>query len=697
MKRLLLLLLLLTGFQGFSQTRGISYQAVILSPSDQELPGENAAGNILANTAVSIQFTIVNASAGEEFKEYHRTSTDGYGMINLLIGTGTNTGSSNFTDIVWDGTLKKLKVEIDFSGGTNFSPLSEQNLTYMPQPINDQTAQVIAGLIVDQSILKQEVSEIELLRGEQGEAGPQGIQGEVGPQGLKGDKGDTGAQGIQGEIGSQGIKGEAGPQGIQGEVGLQGNTGAQGIQGIKGDQGIQGDKGDTGAQGVQGLTGDQGDTGAQGIQGEVGPQGNTGAQGAQGIKGDQGIQGDKGDTGAQGIQGLKGDQGDTGAQGIQGLKGDKGDTGAQGIQGIAGPKGDTGAQGIQGLKGDQGDTGAQGIQGIKGDQGIQGETGATGPMGPQGPAGLAGADGVDGLEGATGPMGPQGPAGLNGATGMMGPPGLDGADGIDGRYGADGVDGLTTSVNGVAQVNGEITLTTTNVPEGDNKYFTDALVSMNADVVANTVKVGVTPGTQAGDMQYWNGTAWVVVATTVNEGATLQMIGGVPTWTGGTPPPVVGDLRYGGIVFWVDPNDNTHGLVCALQDQSAGIQWYNGDYKTTGATATAIGTGSANTNTIISEQGQTQTAYAAGLAIAYRGGGYTDWFLPSKDELNIMFINRATINSTATANSGSNFSTYYWSSTEYDKDNAWGHGFTNDYRYFFVKDATLIVRAVRAF
>ena len=164
MKRLLLLVLLLTGFQGFSQTRGISYQAVILSPSDQELPGQNAAGNILANTAVSIQFTIVNASAGEEFKEYHRTSTDGYGMINLLIGTGTSAGSSNFTDIVWDGTIKKLKVGIDFSGGTNFSPLSEQNLTYMPQPINEQTAQVIAGIIVDQAILKQEISEIELLR-----------------------------------------------------------------------------------------------------------------------------------------------------------------------------------------------------------------------------------------------------------------------------------------------------------------------------------------------------------------------------------------------------------------------------------------------------------------------------------------------------------------------------------------------------
>jgi hypothetical protein len=163
-------------------------------------------------------------------------------------------------------------------------------------------------------------------------------------------------------------------------------------------------------------------------------------------------------------------------------------------------------------------------------------------------------------------------------------------------------------------------------------------------------------------------------------------------------PATVGDRRAGGVVFWVDPTDNTHGLVCAIEDQSAGIQWYNGSNTTTGTTATAIGTGSANTTAIIASQGASETAYAAGLARAYRGGGYTDWFLPSKDELNEMYQNKATINTTATANSGADFSNiYYWSSTESGNDDAWTQYFSNSNQASFSKGGAAFVRAVRAF
>ena len=167
----------------------------------------------------------------------------------------------------------------------------------------------------------------------------------------------------------------------------------------------------------------------------------------------------------------------------------------------------------------------------------------------------------------------------------------------------------------------------------------------------------------------------------------------------------VGDFYQGGVVFYILQSGDTgyiagetHGLIAAVQDQSSGIRWDNGSYVTTGATGTAIGTGSANTTAIISAQGATETSYAAGLAGAYTGGGYTDWFLPSKDELNKMYLNKATINTTAAANSGSDFTTdVYWSSTEYVLYGAWGQGFVDGGQGNVYKNYPIRVRAVRAF
>jgi hypothetical protein len=162
-------------------------------------------------------------------------------------------------------------------------------------------------------------------------------------------------------------------------------------------------------------------------------------------------------------------------------------------------------------------------------------------------------------------------------------------------------------------------------------------------------------------------------------------------------PATIGDFRAGGVVFWVDPEDSQHGLVCAIEDQSTGIQWFNGIFIETGATARGIGTGAANTNIIIANQGATETNYAAGLARAYTGGGFTDWFLPSQDELNLMYVNKAVINTTATANAGAIFSNSYWSSTEDDVDLAWSQNFVNGDQFISSKDYTKYVRAVRAF
>jgi hypothetical protein len=160
----------------------------------------------------------------------------------------------------------------------------------------------------------------------------------------------------------------------------------------------------------------------------------------------------------------------------------------------------------------------------------------------------------------------------------------------------------------------------------------------------------------------------------------------------------IGDFVGGGVVFWVDPADNSKGLVCSIEDQSNGIQWYNGSYLTTGATGTAVETGASNTDAIIAIQGATETNYAAGIARAYNGGGFTDWFLPSKDELKQMSLNRNTINNSATTNGGVNFSGgsgSYWSSTE-TGSSAWALFFGNGHEQPFNKNTSRNVRAVRA-
>ena len=79
MKKIILsIFLIICTLKGFSQTQGISYQAVILNPNNQELPGFDAQDNILANTNVIIQFTIVDDNNSDEYQEYHETSTDQY-------------------------------------------------------------------------------------------------------------------------------------------------------------------------------------------------------------------------------------------------------------------------------------------------------------------------------------------------------------------------------------------------------------------------------------------------------------------------------------------------------------------------------------------------------------------------------------------------------------------------------------------
>ena len=217
--------------------------------------------------------------------------------------------------------------------------------------------------------------------------------------------------------------------------------------------------------------------------------------------------------GPQGPIGLTGPQGPQGPAGSNGAVGPQGPIGLTGPAGPQGPAGSNGAVGPQGPIGLTGPTGPQGVPGNDGAVGPQGPIGLTGPAGPQGPIGLTGPAGPQGAPGNDGAVGPQGPIGLTGPTGPQGVPGNDGAVGPQGPIGLTGPAGPqgVPGNDGAVGPQGPIGLTGPAGPQGS-----------------------FPPGTQPGEMNYWNGTAWVSVPPGIN-GQVLTFCNGVPSWNGCFP------------------------------------------------------------------------------------------------------------------------------------------------------------------
>ena len=160
-----------------------------------------------------------------------------------------------------------------------------------------------------------------------------------------------------------------------------------------------------------------------------------------------------------------------------------------------------------------------------------------------------------------------------------------------------------------------------------------------------------------------------------------------------SPPPAAGGPYQisstgpaGGIVFYIT-NGGFNGLEAAPVDQSNGIIWGCYGIDIAGAYGTAVGTGNVNTAAIVN--GSREPNFAAKVAADYTYNGYSDWFLPSKDELDLLYQQRNVV--------GGFTSNSYWSSTESDIYGAWNKNFNNGAQYGYLKNPMLPVRAVRNF
>ena len=155
----------------------------------------------------------------------------------------------------------------------------------------------------------------------------------------------------------------------------------------------------------------------------------------------------------------------------------------------------------------------------------------------------------------------------------------------------------------------------------------------------------------------------------------------------------------GGLIFYVNPNYRADGwryLEASPVDQSAGAPWGCFRNRIAGAAGTTVGTGRQNTRDILSACDKAGTA--ARLCAEYRLNGINGWFLPSLDELALMYRNLRAAGAVRSfdASVADNFT--YWTSSQQTADMASHIDFADNGRqHFDDKDFPRRVRAIRAF
>jgi hypothetical protein len=216
-------------------------------------------------------------------------------------------------------------------------------------------------------------------------------------------------------------------------------------------------------------------------------------------------------------------------------------------------------------------------------------------------------------------------------------------------------------------------------------FLPPRMTNSERNAISNPAEGLMIWNTTENEINVFNGSLWINMS-----GITNQTIS-------------VGMKYQGGIVIYVftenDGNylyipDEQHGLIISPNDlnDNTGIVWapiigYDG------LTYSGTTQGEYNTNRIelYFRNGFTKKEYAAGLTLAFRGGGFNDWYLPSKGELNIAYQNRQFIGTF-------NLNSWYWSSThERGFNTPWAQNLFNGNQETKSYDSRYKVRAFRTF
>jgi hypothetical protein len=157
----------------------------------------------------------------------------------------------------------------------------------------------------------------------------------------------------------------------------------------------------------------------------------------------------------------------------------------------------------------------------------------------------------------------------------------------------------------------------------------------------------------------------------------------------------IGEQFGGGVVFhlWKDNDGLEHGLIVATNE--GGQTWSN--VTTAVPSGQSSWNGLGNSNTIIAQAGHTNSAAKWCLDLVI--GGQSDWYLPSTDEISLLWHNRFNVNKTLSTIGGANelLWAFYWSSNQHIGSTAWSFNFNIGSAFSADKSNVYLVRAIRAF